>query len=500
MARQRRSAVLAFTLMGSVGFFLSGCSGKGGSSTPPPPVPQIQNINSSTTPTSPVGLPIEINGSGFQAAPGKVTFSQGSTSVDVTPSTSTWSDTGLVALVPASLTAPGTVTVTVETSGGTSNKVTLNLVGTVNFNPSAMGWGTTIPLPAAMTGLRAVAVPGATSTTAFAVVTGGFDGTANTNTVWAINLNPDGTVGNATNTKWTNITTNPLPATLAHHAMAEADDTNSMVAVGQRFIYVIGGQVNFTDSPGGAKTVYVASVNSTTGTVGAWTASTNTLPKGLLGLSATVHNGYLYVAGGLDSTGNPVKDVYSALINSDGTVGAWITSSNILPAAASFGNMVVFGGSIYYIDGDPNASILPNSQGVGTKDVYFASALRGVVGAWTLNANQTIHNRAKGMLFTAYGQMIQAEGIYNGSVGSGEMESSSVNAQNTSNAALNSWSGLTGSQAPKANVYNAGSFTSPLFAPTTNGPRFLMLGGQALTGTTGLGGALTNTVYYNTLP
>ena len=331
-------------------------------------MPQIQNINSSTTPTSPVGLPIEINGSGFQAAPGKVTFSQGSTSVDVTPASSAWSDAGVVAVVPATLTAPGPVTVTVGTSGATSNKVTVNLVGTITFNPSAMGWGTTIALPAARTGLRAVAVPGATSTTAFAVVTGGFDGSKNTNTVWAINLNQDGTVGSTTNTTWTTITTNPLPTTLAHHAIAEADDTNSIVPVGKRYIYVIGGQVNFTDVAGGTNTVYIASVDSTTGAVSTWTASTTTLPKSLFGLSATVHNGYLYVAGGLDTTGTPVRDVYSAPINSDGTVGAWITSSNSLPAATSFGNVVVFGGILYYIDGDPNPSILPNNQSVDVID------------------------------------------------------------------------------------------------------------------------------------
>src|SRR5215468_6382582 len=56
-----------FALGAIVALAVSGCGG-GGSSTPPP-VPNIQNINSSTTPTSPVNLSIEINGSGFQAAP-----------------------------------------------------------------------------------------------------------------------------------------------------------------------------------------------------------------------------------------------------------------------------------------------------------------------------------------------------------------------------------------------------------------------------------------------
>lgn len=496
-----RTIEITVAVMMSVSTWLYGCGG--GSSSPPRPVPAIQNINSSTTPTSPVGLPIEINGSGFQAAPGKVNFKQGSTSIDVVPASADWSDTGAVAVVPATgLTAPGTVSVTVVTSGGTSNAITLNLVGTITFNPSQMSWGTTMALPKPMTGLRAVGVPGTSSSNAFAVVTGGYDGTANTNTVWANNLNQDGTVGSTTNTTWTTIATNSLPTTLAHHAMAEADDTNSLVAAGKRYIYVLGGQVNFTDAPGGTNTVYVASVDSTSGTVGTWTASTNTLPKSLLGLSATVHNGYLYVAGGLDTNGNTVRDVYSAPINSDGTIGTWTTATNTLPIARAFGTMVVFGGVIYYINGDPNASVLPNTQEVGDKDVYFASVVRGVVGSWTLNANLTIHDRAKGVLFTAYGQFIAGEGVYTGSVGSGEMESSTVNGSNTSNAALNSWTGLTGSsaQVPKANVYNAAGFTSPLFAPTTNGPRFLILGGQAFTSTTGPGGLLSSTVFVNTAP
>jgi hypothetical protein len=480
--------------------FFAGC-GSGGSKTPPP-VPAIQNINSSTTPTSPLGLPIEINGSGFQAAPGKVNFKQGNTSIDVAPAASVWSDTGVVAAVPTTLTAPGMVSVTVVTTGGTSNAVTVNLVGTISFNPSQMAWTTTMQLPTAMTGLRAVGVPG-TSSTAFAIVTGGFDpiANANTNTVWANNLNQDGTVGSTTNTTWTTITVNPLPTTLAHHAMAEADDTNSMVAVGERFVYVLGGQVKSTDV-GGADTVYVASVDSTAGTVGTWTASANTLPQPLLGLTATVHNGFLYVAGGLDTTGTPVNAVYSAPVNSDGTIGTWTTATNTLPTARAFGTMVVFGGIIYYINGDPNASIPPNDQHVGDKDVVFANAVRGAIGTWTLNANLTIHDRAKGVLFTAYGQFIAGEGVYtgNGVLGSGEMETSTVNAQNTSNVALGSWTGLTGTTDPGANVYNAAAFTSPLFAPSTNGPRFLILGGQALTGTTGPGGLPSRTVFRNTAP
>jgi IPT/TIG domain-containing protein len=461
-------------------------------------VPMIQNINSSTTPTSPLGLPIEINGSGFQAAPGKVNFTQGSTSLDVCQSGCAWSDTGIVAIIPATLTAPGQVNVTVVTTGGKSNAKTVNLIQTLSFNPSLMGWTTTMALPKAMTGLRAVGVTGSTSSTAFAIVTGGFDGTANTTTVLANNLNQDGTVGNTTNTTWTTITINPLPDTRAHHAMAVADPTNSLVAANARFVYVLGGQKLSTDAPGGTNTVFMASVDPTTGAVGAWQTLTS-LPQELVGLSATVYNGFLYVAGGLGGgTNTPTAKVYSAPVNAEGTIGTWTTATNALPAATSFGTMFAFGGKLYFIDGDPNNSTAPNDQDTGTTNVALANITRGVVGTWA-STSPTIHNRSKGILWSAFGQVISAEGIYSGNAGgcpaSGESEVTTVNGDGT----LAGWNGLTGSNVPCANVYNAAAFLSPLISATQT-PRFLLLGGQAFTGITGAGGTLSSTVFVNNAP
>jgi hypothetical protein len=447
-----------------------------------------------------VNLPIEINGSGFQSAPGKVVFTQGSITATVVPNTLGWSDTGIVAIVPAgngttNFTLPGMVSVTVVTSGGTSNAVTLNLIQTLNFNPSLLGWTTTMALPKPMTGLRAVPVPGVNSSTAFAIVTGGFDGTANTTTVFANNLNADGSVGSATNKTWTTITTNPLPETRAHHAMAVADPTVSLVAANARFVYVIGGQKLSADAPGGTDTIFMASVDPTTGAVGTWQTLTSTLPQQLVGMSATVYNGFLYVAGGLTTGALPSAAVYSAPINADGTLGSWTTATNALPTATAFGTMFAFGGKLYFINGDPNNSMAPNAQSLGTKNVYLADVYHGKVGTWTLNQNLTNKERNKGILFAAFGQVIAGEGIYSGSPGSTEFEVSTVDPDGT----LASWNGLTGSRVPSANVYNAAAFVSPLISAAQT-PRFLLLGGQAFTGTSGPGGALSSTVYVNNAP
>ena len=502
MERRTWTIAVGAMMLWTVGAFLGGCGGSGSHA----PVPVIQNINSSTAPTSPVNLPIEINGSGFQAAPGKVVFTQGNITATVVPNASGWTDTGIIAVVPAgngntNFTLPGIVSVTVVTSGGTSNAINLNLIQTLTFNPSLMSWTTTTPLAKALTGLRAVAVPGSTSSTAFAIVTGGYDSaaSANSNLTYSDNLNADGTVGSATNVNWTTISASSLPDTRAHHAMAEADPTNSLVAVTARVIYVIGGQKLSTDAPGGTNTVFMASVDPTAGTVGTWQALSSTLPQSLVGLSATAYNGYLYVAGGLNTNGAPQSTVYSAPINADGTLGSWTMSQNPLPTATAFGSMFAFGGKLYFIDGDPNNSTTPNNQGVGTTNVYFADIVRGVVGMWTQNPSLTIHDRAKGILWSAFGQVISGEGIYSGNAGgcpaSGETEVSTVHADGT----LSSWNGLTGSNVPCANLYNGAAFVSPLIS-AANTPRFLLLGGQAFTGTTGPGGTVSSTVYVNSAP
>jgi Kelch motif len=490
----RCAASLCAVIVVALSALLVGC-GSGGSSTPPPPVPSILNINSSTTPSSPVNLPIEINGSGFQSAPGKVVFTQGSLTASVVPNSSGWADTGLVVTVPAgngtsNFTLPGSVNVTVVTSGGNSNVVTLNLIPMLTFNVNNVTWSTTTALPVAASGIQAVAVPGSTNSSAYVVVTGGYDGTSNQTSVYSNTLNSNGTVGPS----WTSITANQLPVTVAHHGMAEADPTNSLVSANSRFVYVIGGQHSSTDVPGGTSSVYHASVDPSTGVVGPWTQLSSSLPESLVGPGVAVFNGQIYVVGGLRSNGTPSPNVYSAAIHSDGSLGAWAKQASPYPAPVSFATAFGFGGKLYVIDGDPENSTDPNQQGTaGTNAVNFASASRGTVGAWTATAT-TIKQRMKQITWTAFGQVIAAEGIYQGLPGSLELERTLVQPDST----LASWNGITSSTNQiNANVYNAAAFVSPLLSPTKT-PRFLLLGGQAYTQSPP--GALSNKVYFNNAP
>jgi hypothetical protein len=483
-------------LLAASAFFLTSCGGSNSATVAPPPVPSILNINNSTDPSSPVGLPIEINGSGFQGAPGKVVFTQASSGISatITPNSGGWSSSGIAVTVPTgdgtnNFTLPGTVTVAVKTTGGTSNTVDLNLIQTLTFDVNNVQWTTATALPTALTGLRAAAIP-ASDTSAYVVTTGGFDGTANTSNVYVGAVDPTGKIS-----AWVT-SSSVLPETIADHGMVEANSGNSLVSMGSAYIYVIGGQVDSSGTPGGTTTVYNAPFDPSTGAVGTWTQLSSSLPVSLVGPAVTLFNGYVYVIGGLKSAGTPSADVYSAPVNKDGTLGTWTKSPNSYPMGISFATAFGFAGKLYVLNGDTGNSTDPNAQGTatGTQNVNFASALDGVVGTWTATST-TIKNRKKQITWTAFGQLIDAEGIYNGLPGSLELERSQVNPDGT----LASFNGITSAVGQiGANVYNAAAVVSPVNSPAQT-PRFILIGGQVFSSLS-TPGVITGNVYVNAAP
>ena len=366
--------------------------------------------------------------------------------------------------------------------------VDLNLIQTLTFDVNNVTWAKANALPTALTGLRAVSIP-VSDTSAYVVTTGGYNGSANTQNVYVAPLDPTGNIAG-----WT-ASPNILPEPIAHHGMVEANPENSLVAKGSAFLYVIGGQVVSTGAPGGTTDVYNAPFDTTTGTVGTWVKLTSSLPETLVGPAVTLFNGYVYVIGGLKSDGTPSADVFSAPVNKDGTLGAWTKAPNAYPTPVSFATAFGFAGKLYVLNGDTANSTDPNAQGTssGTQAVNFASAINGVVGTWTATST-TIKNRKKAIIWPAFGQIIDAEGIYSGLPGSLELERSQINPDST----LASFNGITSTvNQINANVYNAAAVVSPV-ASSAQTPRFILIGGQAISS---LGaGAITGNVYFNTAP
>lgn len=121
---------------------------------------------------------------------------------------------------------------------------------------------------------------------------------------------------------------------------------------------------------GGSSTVMYAPIN-TNGTIGSW-INTSALPSavGNMRKSFTIYEGYLYVAGFSNSS-----TVYYAKLNTDGSVGAW-SSTTALPDGRAVGLVLASNGFLYHIAGK-------NSGGVADNDVYYAPINSdGTIGAW----------------------------------------------------------------------------------------------------------------------
>ena len=101
------------------------------------------------------------------------------------------------------------------------------------------------------------------------------------------------------------------------------------------------------------------------------------------GASAAVLNGYVYVAGGCISATdctNATNNVQYAPINAnDGTIGAWLSTSNALPADRTWGQLEVAGGNLYYLGGQDDTAT--NEQST----VYYAGSFSAgdINAAWS---------------------------------------------------------------------------------------------------------------------
>lgn len=151
-------------------------------------------------------------------------------------------------------------------------------------------------------------------------------GNPGSNSVEYAKINGDGTLG-----AWSS--TSSLLGSRYGHATISANGR----------IYVMGGN-NGSD----LATVETAVINSD-GTLGAW-ASNTSMGTAQNIVSAVVANGYVYTVGGCSGVGCPSNQVQYAAIGSNGTLGAWGTTSSL--GTARYGNgAVVANGYIYAIGG-----------------------------------------------------------------------------------------------------------------------------------------------------
>ena len=213
---------------------------------------------------------------------------------------------------------------------------------------------------------------------------------------------------------WTS--TQPLPV---------ANRWNAAVAY-NGFVYVIGG---VDTGPTTTAEVRMAPLNAD-GTVGAWTTAT-ALPSARNGHSAVVHNGCIFVIGGLDASSANLADAIVARINADGTLGSW-TATTALPSGRHSHGAAAFNGYMYVAGG--SASFTPGVAQLA--DVFVAPiASDGTLGAWTTTTPLPTGRAKIGV--AAVGGHLYALGGFDGSA---YALPNSVTAPITANGTIGGWS------------------------------------------------------------
>jgi hypothetical protein len=147
------------------------------------------------------------------------------------------------------------------------------------------------------------------------------------------------------------------------------------------YIYVIGGCSTLDCTTPGTDTltsVQYAPLNSD-GAVGAWAATTQSLPAARRSHGSVAYNGYVYVIGGVDNTNTKSATVYYAPLGSNGNITtAWSTTNSLNLPNFEF-STAQYNGYIYVAGG--NNSVDGNT----TKTEYAQITSNGTLSAWTVD-------------------------------------------------------------------------------------------------------------------
>lgn len=182
------------------------------------------------------------------------------------------------------------------------------------------------------------------------------------------------------------------------------------------YLYVLGG---LDPSSIVLNDVQVAPINAN-GSVGTWTGTTS-FASARQGLSAAAHNGYLYVLGGFDGTSTWYNDVQYAPIGAGGTVGSWTATSPFTTGREEHAT-VAYNGFLYVIGG---------ADGLGPMDdvQYALMNANGTVGAW--NTTTVLPSLREGHAAAAYNGFLYVLGGYDNLSEVNSVESAPINANGT---------------------------------------------------------------------
>ncbi len=139
------------------------------------------------------------------------------------------------------------------------------------------------------------------------------------------------------------------------------------------YLYFVGGW-----STVAVKNVEYAAVNNGgSGITGTWTTSVHTMTTSREGVASVAYNGYLYVMGGSNGTTYTATVEYASLA-ADGSIGTWASASTML-AGRRFSGAVAYNGYMYIMGGDVGS---PGTVTTSRETEYAVINSNGTLGTW----------------------------------------------------------------------------------------------------------------------
>lgn len=217
-------------------------------------------------------------------------------------------------------------------------------------------------------------------------VTGGINGSTNSNAVRYAPINSNGTLGT-----WNSTTA--LPTAVNRHKTLVWGNHVYQIGGTQLALPNVNNGATSGSRPNGAgyNTTHYATINDN-GTLGAWQQTTS-LTNDLYEFGAAVYNGYIYIHGGYSSAGIQDTSLQYMKIGLDGSLSSLTTALTSSGSRASNSIVISGNGFFYNIGGRSDANIV--AAGRSTTVVYsrINGSGPGSTGSWsttnTLNAGRT---------------------------------------------------------------------------------------------------------------
>ncbi len=252
------------------------------------------------------------------------------------------------------------------------------------------------------------------------------------------------------------------------------------------YLYALGGQSG-TGNNSSLATVEKSLLDPLTGVPGRFNVEAATGFTARSGLDAVFYNGYLYVTGGMGTTGSTVNTVaYSQVNPTTGTLSNWTNSANTFTTARMFHSAVAYNGTLYVLGGYTGSAYLSDVQ-------YAQINSNGSIG--TFNTTQNLPQPvSQGTAYAANGYLYVLAGR------SGATTTSCTN--NTYVASLSANSTVANGNVPNGLggwTQTAVTYAGPRYGATTSysaGKVYLFGGSQCATSVVVAAGTTT---YYGTL-